>query len=164
MFAALRLTSVVPLKHRVQLSTTTMAVVLRLALYLIPLAVPTDAGSSTDHVIGCPRTCFCNVLSRVVYCSRRGLVSIPETLPVIGGPATLWQLNLNGNHFRPHTLQRANLSTGHVGSIEHLYMSDCGIELIEVCYNDSMDIYCFLLKRTYRFSFTAALALSSKGV
>ena len=101
-------------------------------ILLISIAGIVSGGSSTDHVIGCPRTCFCNVLSHIVYCSRRGLGSIPDTLPAIGDQSTLWQVNLNGNYFRSRVIERANFSSASVGLVEHLYMSDCGIERIEV--------------------------------
>jgi len=76
----------------------------------------------------CPETCFCNPLSRIVYCSRRGLDAVPTTLP----PLTI-QLNVNGNHFSSPVLRRANFSASRAPNIEHLYLSDCGIERLEVC-------------------------------
>lgn len=74
---------------------------------------------------GCPRSCFCNTISLIVYCSRRGLPYIPE-----GIPKESLQLNLNGNVFRTNVLQRANFSQ--YPDLEHLYLSECGIEKIEV--------------------------------
>jgi len=73
----------------------------------------------------CPRVCFCNSPSHIVYCSRRGLASIPEGVP----PDSL-QLNLNGNMFRWSTITRSNVSKYHI--LEHLYLSECGLEHIEV--------------------------------
>ena len=81
----------------------------------------------TSDTADCPHTCFCNPLSRIVYCSRRGLNSVPSTLPRL----TL-QLNVNGNHFQSRVLRRANFSTSQASNIEHLYLSDCGIERLEV--------------------------------
>jgi Leucine-rich repeat (LRR) protein len=74
---------------------------------------------------GCPRACFCNTPSRIVYCSRRGLSSIPD-----GISADSLQLNLNGNAFESTTIVRRNLSR--YISLEHLYLSECGLESIEV--------------------------------
>jgi len=90
---------------------------------------PVVAAAGAASLPGCPRTCFCNALSRIVYCSRRGLDAVPTTLPA----ATL-QLNLNGNRFRSTALLRVNFSspTLHATSIEHLYLSDCGIETVQV--------------------------------
>lgn len=102
-------------------------------------------GSSTPHQLGvlgpaaaaaaaaaamaagstCPRVCFCNSPSRIVYCSRRGLMSIPE-----GIADDSLQLNLNGNSFQSTTVVRANLSR--YTSLEHLYLSECQLEHIEV--------------------------------
>ena len=74
---------------------------------------------------GCPRACFCNTISLIVYCSRRGLPYIPE-----GIPRDSLQLNLNGNVFRTNVIQRANFSE--YPDLEHLYLSECGIETIQV--------------------------------
>jgi len=82
----------------------------------------------------CPRTCFCNARSRIVYCSRRGLDAVPTTIPRL----TL-QLNVNGNHFRSRVLQRANFSASQAANIEHLYLSDCGIETLEVLLRTAFD-------------------------
>ena len=102
-----------------------------LMLYYVQLVIAADTGLlSTGDTADCPQTCFCNPLSRIVYCSRRGLHSVPSTLPRL----TL-QLNLNGNHFRSRVLRRANFSASHASNIEHLYLSDCGIETLEVCHS-----------------------------
>ena len=74
---------------------------------------------------GCPRACFCNTPSQIVYCSRRGLPAIPD-----GIPRDSLQLNLNGNVFRVSSLQRANFS--HYLDLEHLYLSECGVESIQL--------------------------------
>src|SRR6218665_257065 len=73
----------------------------------------------------CPVACFCSSLSRIVYCSRRGLGSIPE-----GVAADSLQLNMNGNHFASPLLHRSNFSG--LARLEHLYLSECGVEGIEV--------------------------------
>lgn len=97
-------------------------------LYYVQLLIAADTGLlSTSDAAECPHTCFCNPLSRIVYCSRRGLDSIPSTLPRL----TL-QLNVNGNHFRSRVLRRANFSASHASNIEHLYLSGCGVERLEV--------------------------------
>ena len=83
----------------------------------------------------CPRTCFCNALSRIVYCSRRGLDAVPTALP----RHTL-QLNVNGNQFRSPVLRRANFSTPQAATIEHLYLSDCGIHTLKVCHRHAFNI------------------------
>jgi Leucine rich repeat N-terminal domain len=101
--------------------------------------IPAPGPISAASVPGCPRTCFCNSLSRIVYCSRRGLDAVPMTLPV----ATL-QLNLNGNRFRSTALLRSNFSSPnlHASSIEHLYLSDCGIETVQVSYQNRVASAC----------------------
>ena len=86
---------------------------------LLTLAV-SAATSST-----CPQTCFCNTLSRIVYCSRRGLAAVPD-----GIASNSLQLNLNGNVFASSTLRRGNFSG--LSSLEHLYLSECGIARLEV--------------------------------
>jgi len=53
----------------------------------------------------CPATCFCRQSSRTVYCSRRGLDAVPDTVP----PGTR-QLHLNGNHFKSPVIRRTNFS------------------------------------------------------
>ena len=72
----------------------------------------------------CPENCFCNTVSKIVYCSRRGISTIPENLPE-GSK----QLNLNGNMFDVPILQKSNFSRA--AFLEHIYMSECGIEKIE---------------------------------
>jgi len=101
-------------------------------LYHVQLMLDADSGRgrlSTGDTTDCPETCFCNPLSRIVYCSRRGLDAVPTSLPHL----TL-QLNVNGNHFRSRVLRRANFSSPQASHIEHLYLSDCGIERLEVCH------------------------------
>jgi len=53
-----------------------------------------------------------------------GLTTIPA-----GVPADTLQLNLNGNLFRQTTVTRSNVSEYPV--LEHLYLSECGLEHIE---------------------------------
>jgi len=65
------------------------------------------------------------VPSRIVYCSRRGLASIPA-----GVPANSLQLNLNGNVFQSPVMRRVNLSS--FVELEHLYLSECRLEALEV--------------------------------
>jgi len=74
----------------------------------------------------CPAVCFCSSLSRIIYCSRRGLKVIPD-----GIAADSLQLNINGNLFEITTLRRSNFSG--LASLEHLYISECGVEIIQVC-------------------------------
>jgi len=81
--------------------------------------------SSTATTSPCPHTCFCNTLSHIVYCSRRGLQAIPTDI----APSTV-QLNLNGNMFHSPRIERQNLTT--LTRLEHLYMSECAIERIVV--------------------------------
>lgn len=68
-----------------------------------------EANTSGDwrrgHVAGCPPTCYCNSATRVVQCARRGLASLPETIPT----ATR-QVNLNGNKFRSGEIRRTNFT------------------------------------------------------
>jgi len=73
----------------------------------------------------CPRTCFCNTLSHIVYCSRRGLQAIPT-----GIAQSTVQLNLNGNTFQTPSIERQNFTA--LTRLEHLYMSECAIERIVV--------------------------------
>lgn len=80
------------------------------------------SGNSVD----CPRTCLCNALSRIVYCSRRGMTSLPHLLPV-----GTTQLNVNGNAFAATALRRANFSGYGDATLEHLYMSECGLEELD---------------------------------
>lgn len=81
------------------------------------------ASDSTPEL--CPDVCFCNTVSRIVYCSRRGLPSIPSTVP-----DDTVQLNLNGNQFENGVLHRVNFSR--YAELEHLYLSECSIETIDV--------------------------------
>lgn len=83
------------------------------------------ASLPTGDVHGCPRLCFCNSPSRIVYCSRRGLAAIPPGIPV-----NSLQLNLNGNAFDWPVMRRVNLSS--FVELEHLYLSECGLEALEV--------------------------------
>ena len=84
-----------------------------------PVGVPGAGGTQ------CPRACFCNSPSRIVYCSRKGLAAIPADLPT-----TTVQLNMNANTFLSPSLSRRNFST--LTDLEHLYMSECGIERLAV--------------------------------
>lgn len=83
------------------------------------------SSSSAGSGSGCPKACFCNALSQIVYCSRRGLTSMPESIP-----AGTLQLNLNGNTFQSGIVGRANMS--HYTGLQHLYMSECGLEQLHV--------------------------------
>ena len=80
---------------------------------------------ATGLTPACPKTCFCNAHSRIVYCSRRGLTAIPDAIP-----GDTLQLNLNANVFRSSTIGRRNFSSN--VALQHLYMSDCGLESLEV--------------------------------
>jgi len=95
----------------------------------IRLEIATAASApSTLHsssTVGCPKVCFCNALSQIVYCSRRGMTSLPEGIPT----GTL-QLNLNGNAFHSGIVGRTNMS--HYTGLQHLYMSECGLEQLHV--------------------------------
>jgi len=71
----------------------------------------------------CPQACFCNTLSHIVYCSRRGLDAIPA-----GIASSTVQLNLNGNAFQTATIERRNFTA--LTKLQHLYMSECAIERI----------------------------------
>ena len=73
----------------------------------------------------CPRACFCNELSRTVYCSGSGLKSIPS-----GIDSKTKELNMNGNVFESKVLSRSNFSQ--FTALEHLYLGGCGIEDIEL--------------------------------
>ena len=75
--------------------------------------------------VHCPKPCFCNRPSRIVYCSRRGLAAIPSNVS-----ATSLEINLNENPFTDSALRRVNVSR--FVQLERLYMNDCGIESIEV--------------------------------
>ena len=73
----------------------------------------------------CPWMCFCNAASKAVYCARRQLNYLPTSIP-----GESLQLNLNGNLFKTTSLVRANFSN--FQSLQHLYLSECGIESLEV--------------------------------
>lgn len=73
----------------------------------------------------CPGICFCPPLSDNVFCSRKNLPFIPSGV----SPDTV-QLNMNENNFLTPILFRSNFST--YTKLEHLYISSCGIERIEV--------------------------------
>lgn len=92
-----------------------------LFLSKVPSAVEISATGDVD----CPKACFCNTASKIVYCSRRGLSSIPE-----GIPDDSLQVNLNGNRMENPVIRRSNLSS--FVELEHLYLSECAIEAIEV--------------------------------
>ena len=96
-----------------------LAVVQCVVQTVLIAALPTGDGLS------CPRLCFCNAPSRIVYCSRRGLPAIPA-----GVPANSLQLNLNGNAFDSPLMRRVNLSS--FVHLEHLYLSECHLEALEV--------------------------------
>jgi len=103
--------------------TSASAVVLLLRM-LLPLLVHFRSRAA-GLTPACPKTCFCNAHSRIVYCSRRGLTAIPDAIP-----ADTLQLNLNANVFRSSTIGRRNFSSN--VALQHLYMSDCGLENLEV--------------------------------
>lgn len=90
---------------------------------------PAGKGVEWDVEPRCPRSvrrsAGRSALSHIVYCSRRGLATIPT-----GVAADTVQLNLNGNAFRSSTLERRNFSA--LTKLEHLYMSECGVEQIVV--------------------------------
>lgn len=75
--------------------------------------------------VHCPKPCFCNRPSRIVYCSRHGLTAIPANIS-----ATSAEINLNSNPFADTALRRVNMSR--FVQLERLYMNDCGIQSIEV--------------------------------
>ena len=58
-----------------------------------------------DVTARCPATCFCQTSSLAVFCSRRGLDAVPDTVP-----SGTRQLHLNGNHFKSPVICRANFS------------------------------------------------------
>lgn len=89
---------------------------------LYPLQTPL-VQDSTD-LFECPSVCFCNVLSKIVYCSRRNLEYIPFNIST----ASL-QINLSGNKFSDTTIRRLNFSS--FESLVHLYLSECGIKSLE---------------------------------
>lgn len=82
-------------------------------------------GGGSNVGDSCPKSCFCNTASKIVYCSRRGLTSIPDGIPVDSH-----QLNLNGNRMDSPVIRRSNLSS--YDDLEHLYMSECSIDTINV--------------------------------
>lgn len=92
---------------------------------LITLVVSVMDMTETSDSWLCPDTCFCNTLSHIVYCSRRGLQAIPKGI----APGTV-QLNLNGNAFQSPSIERRNFTA--LTKLEHLYMSECAIERIVV--------------------------------
>lgn len=85
----------------------------------------TILGCSSLVSSACPGICFCPALSDNVFCSRKNLPFIPFGV----SPDTV-QLNMNENNFLTSTLYRSNFST--YTKLEHLYLSSCGIERIEV--------------------------------
>lgn len=106
--------------------STMYPLVLPILLVLLRLPPGTSSVLSVDAVgFNCPRACFCNILSKIVYCSRRGLLSIPP-----GIASDSLQLNVNANVFLSSTLRRSNFSG--LADLGHLYMSECGIDDIEV--------------------------------
>ena len=91
---------------------------------LSALCVLLLAGWRADASLSCPHLCFCNTPNKIVYCSRRNLAAIPTRIP-----AESRQLMLTGNLFQSNLLRRANLSS--FTSLEHLYLSECGLEYVE---------------------------------
>ncbi|XP_074642744.1 leucine-rich repeat-containing protein 4C-like [Tubulanus polymorphus] len=73
----------------------------------------------------CPRVCFCNSESKIIYCSRKNLKHIPR-----GIPKNTKALNLNENNFQISTLRRRNF-TAYL-NLEQIFLSECGISAIEV--------------------------------
>jgi len=102
---------------------TVAVVVLRMLASLVYIRRATAAAGAAGAA--CPKPCFCNAHSRIVYCSRRGLTAIPDAMP-----ADTLQLNLNANAFRSSTIGRRNFSAN--VALQHLYMSDCGLETLQV--------------------------------
>jgi len=110
------------------MSLPTAGVVLRMlavSLVYFARAAAGVGGATSAAAAACPKTCFCNAHSRIVYCSRRGLSAIPPAIP-----ADTLQLNLNANAFRSSAIGRRNFSEN--VALQHLYMSDCGLESLEV--------------------------------
>lgn len=100
--------------------------VLPFLLVLLRLPPGTSSALSVDAMdFSCPHACFCNILSKIVYCSRRGLLFIPS-----GISSDSLQLNLNANVFQSSMLRRSNFSG--LTDLGHMYMSECGIDDIEV--------------------------------
>lgn len=85
----------------------------------------TILGCSSLVSSACPGICFCPALSDNVFCSRKNLPFIPQGV----SPDTV-QLNMNENNFLTPTLYRSNFSS--YTKLEHLYLSSCGIERIDV--------------------------------
>ncbi|KAK0070377.1 leucine-rich repeat and fibronectin type-III domain-containing protein 5 [Biomphalaria pfeifferi] len=73
----------------------------------------------------CPKDCFCAPHSKNVQCANKNFVQIPEEIPV----ETL-ELNLNENKFKSPSLIRRNFTQ--LYKLQNLYLSDCGIETIDV--------------------------------
>jgi len=94
-------------------------------LLTLAVSISGDGGATAAGTSACPRPCFCNAPSRIVYCSRRGLATIPA-----GVPSDTVQLNVNGNAFGRSTLERRNFTA--LARLEHVYMSECAIERILV--------------------------------
>ena len=127
-------TSVSAARRRTRRTTTTWATVVRV-FWIQTLtqalvgglteAASSGGGGTSSTSTSCPKACFCNAPSRIVYCSRRGLTAVPD-----GIAANSLQLNLNGNVFASSTLRRGNFSG--LASLEHLYLSECGIARLEV--------------------------------
>ncbi|XP_052772464.1 leucine-rich repeat and fibronectin type-III domain-containing protein 2-like [Mya arenaria] len=92
-------------------------------LHVLALFVLCTCGGSEAST--CPAVCFCPSISRVVYCPRKGLPFIPA-----GIPHDTVQLNLNDNKFSNPVLSSANFSS--YRDLEQLYLTDCGIEYIQV--------------------------------
>jgi len=120
-------------RRRPRPTAVSAAVVVRFLWATLPALVVdlTEAASgnsgtsSASSSSSCPKACFCNAPSRIVYCSRRGLTAVPD-----GIAADSLQLNLNGNVFASSTLRRGNFSG--LAALEHLYLSECGIARLEV--------------------------------
>lgn len=102
-----------------------LASVILVLVASISRTLASSSGAAASSTGVCPKVCFCNTPSKIVYCSRRGLTSIPD-----GIPTNALQLNLNGNAFESGLIRRSNISR-FVG-LEHLYMSECELESIEV--------------------------------
>lgn len=95
-------------------------------VYIVLLVVAMTATTVTSSTGGaCPRNCFCNNQGRIIYCSQRGHLAIPDNIP-----SNTIELNMNLNHFQVPTIRRANFSNLHM--LERLYISGCGIEYIQV--------------------------------
>ena len=95
-------------------------------MWIVTVFVILESCFVLGRLNSCPEVCFCNKLKKIIYCSRRGLQSIP-TADI---PADSLQLNFHGNIFEQSTIKRGNFSK--FVQLEHLYLSECGIEKIEV--------------------------------